>query len=400
MKAFFIGSLYPAERTEEIVQNCKPGGIGNAANNLQWALIKGLDHFYEDLTIITQPNLRPFPKYYKKPVVKKSNFSHISGAKDYCLGYINIHGIKHLSRYLGLRKKLRNIIPRNKEAIVIIYALSSPFIKAVADLKNNGWHQLKTCVIVPDLPQFMRETSNSFYRAYKRIDMSVIKKGINSIDSFVLLSKYMVDDLSINCKPWIVVEGVFSENIVEPVSKKESNKTILYSGTLDLRSGIKNLLDAFCLLKNLNYHLWICGHGEAISIIQKYASKDSRIKFFGQLPNQKVKEMQRKATVLINPRASDGVFTKYSFPSKTIEYLASGTPTIINRLPGIPDEYFKHAFVPRDESVKGLRDCIAYVCSLDDEMLKEFGEKAKKFIQEDKNSIAQARKIYEMISSL
>ena len=41
----------------------------------------------------------------------------------------------------------------------------------------------------------------------------------------------------------------------------------------------------------------------------------------------------------MNPRSADAEYTKYSFPSKTIEYLATGVPVVMNRLPGIPEEY-------------------------------------------------------------
>ena len=63
-----------------------------------------------------------------------------------------------------------------------------------------------------------------------------------------------------------------------------------------------------------------------------------RIEFLGMLPRTDVLELQSKATILVNPRQPVGDFTKYSFPSKTIEYMASGTPLLMYKLPGIPEE--------------------------------------------------------------
>lgn len=400
MKAFFIGSLYPADRTEEIVRNCKPGGIGNAANNLQWALIKGLDHFYEDLTIITQPNLRPFPKYYKKPVIKKSNFSHISGAKDYCLGYINIHGIKHLSRYLGLRQKLRKIIPRNEEAIVIIYALSSPFIKAVADLKNNGWHQLKTCVIVPDLPQFMSDSKNVVYRALKSIDKKIIDKHLKHIDFFVPLNENMIKELNIVNKPWVRIEGIYNYSPIGTITKKSEKKIILYTGNIGERYGVKELLEAFKLIEKSNYQLWVRGDGETKAYFLNEAKNNNRIRYFEQMPLDRLQQLLQEATVLVQPAPANKEFTKYFFPSKIMNYMASGTPVISTKIEGIPSEYYDYLYVFDNSETIHMRDKLIEVCEKNPNELKKFGEKAKKFVLGNKNSIAQARKIYEMISGL
>ena len=38
----------------------------------------------------------------------------------------------------------------------------------------------------------------------------------------------------------------------------------------------------------------------------------------------------------VNPRQNNEEFTKYSFPSKTMEYLASGVPVVAYKLDGIP----------------------------------------------------------------
>ena len=44
---------------------------------------------------------------------------------------------------------------------------------------------------------------------------------------------------------------------------EQDNKVIFYSGTLNYRFGIKNLLDAFDELNDDKCELWICGSGEA-----------------------------------------------------------------------------------------------------------------------------------------
>ncbi len=400
MKAFFIGSLYPRERTEEIVNNCKPGGIGNAANNLQWALIEGFDHFYQEFTIVTQPNLRPYPKYYKKPSFKKSIFSHKNGAKDYCLGYVNIHGISHLSRYVGLRRKLREIIPKDEEAIIIIYGISSPFIMAVADLKNNGWNQLKTCLIVPDLPQFMSESKNLVYRTLKAIDKRIVDKTLIHIDCFVPLNENMVKELKIINRPWVRVEGIYNGYPKYIIPAKEKKKIILYTGNLNERYGVKELLEAFKLIERDDYQLWIRGEGNTKKNVLQEAEKDNRIIYIDQMPLDRLQQLLQKATVLVQLAPANQEFTKYFFPSKIMNYMASGTPMISTKIKGIPNEYYEYCYIFNSSKTIQMKDRLIEVCEKSPDELKEFGEKAKNFVLKNKNPVAQVRKVYEMISNL
>mgnify|MGYP003303651866 CR=1 FL=1 len=44
--------------------------------------------------------------------------------------------------------------------------------------------------------------------------------------------------------------------------------------------------------------------------------------FTGKIDRSQVLALQRSATVLVNPRRNNEEYTKYSFPSKTMEYLA------------------------------------------------------------------------------
>ena len=172
----------------------------------------------------------------------------------------------------------------------------------------------------------------------------------------------MYKPLNIGERPWVRIEGIFNANKNNDFLEKENFKTILYSGTLAKRYGVLNLLDAFSLIKNKEYRLWICGDGDGSGEINERAKNDSRIINFGQIPREEVLKRQQRATVLVNPRTSEGEFTKYSFPSKIMEYLASGTPCIMHRLAGIPKEYFDYCFISENETPLGLYNTIMFVC--------------------------------------
>ena len=112
---------------------------------------------------------------------------------------------------------------------------------------------------------------------------------------------------------------------------------------------------------------------------------------------KELSELQKKATVLINPVKPAEEYTRYFFPSKTMEYLASGTPTIMYKLDCLPHDYYNHIYFVENETVEGLRNTIINVCSKPKEELKAFGKQASEFILEKKNPTAQASKMLDMI---
>ena len=397
MRVLYIGSFFPIERTEEITSNSK-GYIDNAANNFQWALINGLDCYYPRVELITLPVIGSYPFHYKKAYFSKSFFSHKEKSNGKSMGFLNLPLIKHVSKYYNLYQTLKKI-DSNEPTTIIIYAMHSPFLKAVFKLKANGYN-LKTCLVIPDLPQFMSASKNIFYVFFKWIDSHNIKKYLGAIDSFVFFSDQMVDFIAVENKPWTRIEGIFLPTKNVHAVSKEGRKVILYTGSLAEIYGIKNLMNAFMLIQDVSYELWICGDGDYKGEIIKKSLIDKRIKYFGQLPFDEIQKMQKRATVLVNPRTSQGDYTKYSFPSKTMEYLASGTPCIMHRLPAIPPEYFPFLFIAEKEDAEGLKDKIIEVCNKEEKYLIDFGTKASEFILTNKNPESQVKKIFDMINNL
>ena len=315
---------------------------------------------------------------------------------DTYVGTIPIPGLQmiiELTRvYTALKKEL-NGSKRNNS--VIIYALHSPFLlSAVLLRKRIGC----SCVVIPDLPEYMSKQNGVVKKLGKRVDRAIINFCLKRIDSYVLLSPYMREKLPIQNKPWVLMEGIFNTHAIPENVAKCKDRVILYSGNLSRKYGVMELLEAFNSIKKANYQLWICGRGDGEEDVKCYAEKNGRIKFFGVVSHDEVLKMQQQATVLINPRSSRGEYTKYSFPSKTMEYLASGTPTIMCHLPAIPQEYDKHIYYITDESVEGIKAKIVEVCEKTQQELDEFGKRAAEFIRENKNAYVQAQKVVDMIS--
>ena len=103
---------------------------------------------------------------------------------------------------------------------------------------------------------------------------------------------------------------------------------------------------------------------------------------------------------MVNPRQNNEEFTKYSFPSKTMEYLSSGIPVVAYKLDGIPDEYDQYIQYVADDSIESLKKKLVEVCEMTREERQELGNIGRNFVLMKKNSTIQVRKIREMIDSV
>jgi glycosyltransferase involved in cell wall biosynthesis len=174
---------------------------------------------------------------------------------------------------------------------------------------------------------------------------------------------------------------------------KAPERIMLYAGGIYEKYGIKKLIDAFMQLEGDDLRLHIYGSGEVAKDMPDYMKLDKRIVYYGIVPNKEVVEKELEATLLINPRSSVEEFTKYSFPSKNMESMVSGTPLLTTPLPGMPQEYYPFVYVFNDESVEGFCQTLKMLLSTPKEELHEFGRLAKEFVLTYKSNRVQAERV-------
>lgn len=396
----FLGCLFNKEE-EEIILELSNKRVSNASNTYQWNLIEGLLS-YTNVDIINVLPVGTYPKHYKKLVLDTKKWKFKSNPNNIEIGSVNLPFIKQYTRYKKTKKAINSAISKSEEnKNIIIYSTYLPFLKAIYKLDKK----INITLVVTDLPEYYDLSKVSYIRKIARkINNHYLYKYMTRIDSFVLLTKQMKNKLDVGERPNVVVEGISN---IEPncktnnitIRKELDKKTILYTGTLHYKFGIKTLLDSFSLINKRNYELWICGSGEAAEYIKEQTKIDNRIKFYGYVTKEEVKQLQQQATILINPRPNEGEYTKYSFPSKTIEYMASGKPVLMYKLDGIPDEYDNFLYYVEGTSIENLKDKILEVCEKSDKELNEFGAKALNFVIQNKNPRVQAGKIFNLIVS-
>src|SRR5262249_43051363 len=110
--------------------------------------------------------------------------------------------------------------------------------------------------------------------------------------------------------------------------------------------------------------LWIVGDGELASAVRKAAATDRRIQYFGKLSRLDLLATYAAADVLVNPHSTTLLTARYVFPSKLLEYLASGRPVITTATPDIAVNYGNLCTTLDREEAQALADAIMRIAAM------------------------------------
>ena len=224
---------------------------------------------------------------------------------------------------------------------------------------------------------------------------------IKNFSAYIFMTEQTNIVLNPHRKPYLIMEGLVDPDIdMVNAVKKNATRDILYAGGLNESYGLGYLCKAFMLLKQNDIRLVIYGDGAYKPDILKFASLDTRIEYRGTATNDVIVEAERKATLLVNPRFSGAEYTLYSFPSKNIEYMVSGTPIVTTRLAGIPTDYEHYIFTFDVETVEGYAETLGELLEKNEKELREFGATSQKYILENKNAKVQVRRLLEMADKI
>ncbi|MCK9217610.1 MAG: glycosyltransferase [Firmicutes bacterium] len=282
--------------------------------------------------------------------------------------------------------------PRKEQNIIVTDYLRLSLNAAVvfaAKIRN-----IKVLTFITDMPgESVRHTT---FKAKVRNKIAIIL----NFDYYVCLTKYLNEALNKKNRPSVVIEGFANwefnkkQNLLED---KFEERVLVYAGALYERYGIKTLIEAFILLPDDDLRLWLYGTGPFVDEIKHYEALDERVKYQGVLAHDELLKVLIKSTLLVNPRPSHEIFTLYSFPSKNMEYMSTGTPLLTTKLPGIPKDHFPYVFFITEENVMGLKNNLFEILKKNSKSLHDFGSNAKKFVMKEKNNIKQTEKILSIL---
>ena len=256
---------------------------------------------------------------------------------------------------------------------------------------------ITSVAVVTDIFDLMVAAKSRLSAVASKLNSWYVKK----FDKYILLTYQMNEKVNPRCKPHIVMEALcdirMAETEVDSVSKSKP-RTLLYAGGIHERYGLKMLAEAFIKADVPNAKLVYYGTGPYVEEFQALCEQHDNLEYRGVAPNSEIVAEELSATLLINPRFSTEEFAKYSFPSKNMEYMVSGTPLLTTKLPGMPKEYYQYVYLFDKESVDGYSERIKSVLQISDKELIKKGTSAKEFVLSKKNNIYQGRRILDFLN--
>ncbi len=384
MADVFVGFFYDTEKERDLLPISKVG-ISAAANQYQKGFLSGLP---DEVEILTTLSTGVYPRRNKRLIFKKEVKPCQQGRVTY-LPFVNLYFIRDWMFKRGLYRRLAEIIRSQEHTTVYVYSLNTVFEAVMAKIKRKFGDKVSYCLIIPDLPGVYGIVRRGIKGIKDRLDAGPKMKLAGWADSYVFLTEAMAELFP--PKPYTVIEGFLPAESFD-YNNTRIPKTILYTGTLGGKFGMQTLLDAFGMIEDKDYQLWICGSGSMVEQVRQAAAADPRIQFKGFLPKSEIAHLQTQCDVLVNPRPNEGEYTKFSFPSKTMEYLLSGSKVVMHRLPGIGDEYYRFIRVIPDTEASTLATALTDACS-DTEFYRERWNEQVRWIRDNKTAASQVKKL-------
>ena len=399
MKILYIGTVTDNAWFEKLVSNSssKPSAAPQTFEN---TLLKGIKKIgFENIECLTFPMIGAFPKsrflYWGK---EKQMLD--CGTRTTFIPAINLKGVKMFSQRISSKYLIKKWLEDNKNednACILMYSIYGPVAQNVVKLCKK--YNRKCVAFVPDLPEHMYMAKKGFEKFISRFYVKGVKKIQGEFCGYVYLTEAMSERISAT-KPYMVVEGLADEDLFNgKIEEKEETPVIMYAGAVSKTFGIDKMIEGF-RKADINAGLHIYGSGDYVEELERTCLKDERIKYMGRVSHSEILQKERQADLLLNLRNPVDDFTKYSFPSKTMEYMASGTPLLTTRLAGIPEEYFKYCYSVDDNNVDTVKNELERIFSLSPTERKELGEQAKSFIKNNKTGEIQAKRVLSFLESL
>jgi glycosyltransferase involved in cell wall biosynthesis len=358
--------------------------------------------------------LRNFIKYLPKENMRVTNLITSSEDKSYPflgaeVNHLNVSDNGYREILNRFKKELSGLFNPAGRNILFFYDIPHPpyFILLLRWARKRGY-----TVVVDVVEDYNTQIFNLGTRGNLRLLLSGTTQKYMSVyaDAAIGISGYLMGFLKkyLPGKPVIHLPVAFDpENIVEThITASDSNQiSVFYGGTFGEKDGMEHLLKGFeyASSKNNNIVLTMTGKGsrldmEKFETLVRHSSARDKILNHGFVSYEDYCQILGSAQILCMTRINSR-FANAGFPYKLGEFLATGKPVIVSRLPEIQN------FVPADaccyvtpESGEEIGEAIL---SLTNQVKrKEVGcrGKAVAFANFDARNIS--RQLYDFLNSL
>lgn len=295
---------------------------------------------------------------------------------------------------------------RDRRRVILLYNMTSP--PGLASVLAGWLSRTKVVALIADIqvPGDGLVPDNLL----RRMEFALLRRTLPLADGLIVLTSRMALDFAPGT-PFLQMEGAVDERLGEPTVAPDTGKfthppagsaedpfIILYAGHLSALKGIPLLLEAFRMLDGDRFQLWITGAGPLHDQVEKAVLGDPRITFWGFPAHEDLLALYQCATVLVNPHSTLARSARYLFPSKLMEYLATGKPVVSTRsTPEVEEEYGDLLFLLPTETPDELAELIRRLAALPEGELLDRGRRGRRFVLSRKSWEVQGARILHFI---
>ncbi len=397
MKVLLLGFTVPEASAKRLFDVDSMPAI--QTHKFAWSLARSLRMGSESVVLASTYPIQNYPRgrelFFRGQAFREQEFEGI------LLGFVNLLVLKHLTRFLSCLMVLPGFMRRHEVKWIVIHGVHTPFLVFGALARLFG---KKLAVMLTDPPGVILPTDGPVSRVLKMVDAWLVKYLVGFADAIFALAPELAARIAPE-KPAVIFPGILEERIARlAIAQRREDKedvfTIVYAGGLSKAYGVDRLIDAVAAMVNPSVRLKLFGRGDQESRARQLAMSDPRFTYGGFVGNEVLIPELCGADLLINPRPTEQSFAVQSFPSKLIEYLATGRPVLTTRIKSMPASYGPHFLYIDDETVPGIQFAIEQVMALPKEVRHEQGRQAVEFVRADASEQAIGKRIMLLLASI
>lgn len=286
----------------------------------------------------------------------------------------------------------------NKGRKVLVLNAPNEVMTPLLLLKKCGYIDVYSILI--DSPFTNKDQSSLYLRWKKRFAAKGLKK-LNSSNGVILLNEHTADVLGLRVPHQTILLGFEPFDLRYTRGQycgiRNRKKRLLYAGSLSRVNGIEEMLNALALLPEDAYTIDICGQGSEDCLVEDFARLHPNCCFHGRVEQDELNRLYEDADMMLNFRLPDDDDNDYSFPSKLISYLYSGSLVISSNFSSMPNAYRDFIFIVDNLRPETIANEIERIFTLDEETLNEMSARAREFVLKNQSWDQVAKEVVSFI---
>lgn len=392
MRVTVLGFTVPDDLLEQI--NAEDRLMQTQTHRFAWSLVGAFRSNGVAVDLLSTAPVSDFPG--NRRLLWRGRRFDVDGVRGRLMPFVNAVVLKHLTRYLACWVVGARELRRTRPDWIVVHGVHSPFLYYAVHVRRRVG--ARVAVVLTDPPGVIRAEDGRLRQVLKRVDISLVTRALRRSDAVVVLAAPLGDDFARGV-PALVVEGLVAPELSSLPATPPARPRIVYAGGLHEEYGVRRLVEAVRSLP-ADVELALFGRGPLEPWLVEQAAEDPRICTPRLVSPADLPAIYAGASLLVQPRQLDQYFVRYSFPSKLIEYLASGQPVVSTRLPSIPEDYAPYLVQPDGDDPADLAAAIGGVLAWSAEEREAFGRRGAEFIRTTRSPQAQGRRIVEFLDGI